>query len=137
MNTFEINGTALRDGWGGADRFWFSLKDYKVRDAAAMAQIDRPDQISQSAYFVSIGYIPYFTVSNEEVMRAYVDTLSNPKLKTALAKIDDNDYVESFWKYYNVYPQLFDGFEGFQHEYALNKAKKWCEENSINYTVNL
>ena len=57
MNTFEINGTALRDGWGGADRFWFSLKDYKLRDAAAMAQIDRPDQISQSAYFVSIGYI--------------------------------------------------------------------------------
>ena len=102
-----------------------------------MAQIDRPDQISQSAYFVSIGYIPYFTVSNEEVMRAYVDTLSNPKLKTALSKIDDNDYVESFWKYYNVYPQLFDGFEDFQHEYALNKAKKWCEENSINYTVNL
>ena len=37
MNTFEINGTALRDGWGGADRFWFSLKDYKVRDAAAMS----------------------------------------------------------------------------------------------------
>ena len=26
MNTFEINGTALRDGWGGADRFWFSQK---------------------------------------------------------------------------------------------------------------
>lgn len=134
MKMFELNSDNLRKGWGGADQYWFSLGDYCVRDAATLSTMDRPDQISQSAYYVSLGYIPYFCVSNEEVMRAYVSSLTNAKLKKALSSIDDNDYVESFWKYFNVYPELSDGWSDFEDEYVLKKAIEWCEENGINYT---
>lgn len=135
MKVFEINKDSLRKGWGGTDQYWFSLKDYKIRDASTLAQMDRPEQISQSAYFVSLGYIPYFVVTNEEIMRAYVNTLKNEKLKAALSKIDDDDYVESFWKYFNVYPQLSDGWQEFEDNYLLEKAESWCKENGIKYVV--
>lgn len=135
MKAFELNEDSLRKGWGGTDQYWFSLKDYKIKDSSSLAQMDRPEQISQSAYFVSLGYIPYFVVTNEEVMRSYVNNLTNKKLKAALSKIDDEDYVESFWKYFNVYPQLSQGWQEFEDNYVLEKAKSWCEENGINYVI--
>ena len=135
MEAFELNRDALRKGWGGVDQYWFSLKDYTVKDVAALAQLEKPEHISQSAYFVSLGYIPYFVVTNEEVMRAYVETLTNEKLKAALSKIDEDDYVESFWKYFNVYPQLSEGWQKFEDSYVLEKAKTWCKENQIEYIV--
>ena len=101
MKPFVLNDDALRKGWGGIGQYWFSLKDYTIKDVAELAHLERPEHISQSAYFVSIGYIPYFVVSDEEVMHSYVDTLTNQKLKAALSKIDEDDYVESFWKYFN------------------------------------
>lgn len=135
MKTFELSKENLRKAWAGADQYWFSLRDYVVKDLSVLLQMDIPSGVSQTTYFVSIGYIPYFVVSNEEVMRAYVATLPNEKLKSALSKIDDDNYVESFWKYFNVYPQLAEGWDKFENDYVLNKAKNWCEENSINYTV--
>lgn len=135
MKPFVLNKDSLRKGWGGADQYWFSLNDYKIRDASTLAQMDRPEQISQSAYFVSLGYIPYFVVTNEEIMRAYVSTLTNKKLKSVLSKLDEDDYVESFWKYFNVYPQLSDGWQEFEDNYLLEKAKSWCEENGIKYVA--
>ncbi len=135
METFHLNKETLRKGWGGVNQYWFSLKDYSVKDVAALAQIEKPEHISQASYFVSLGYIPYFVVSNEEVMRAYVATLDNEKLKNAFSKIESEDYVETFWKYFNVYPQLSNGWEEFEDNYVLEKAEKWCVENNINYTV--
>lgn len=137
MKVFTINEESLRKCWDGADQYWFSLNQYTICDISALADLDKPEQISQSAYFVSLGYIPYFTVTNEEVIRAYVQTLSNKKLKAALSKIDENDYVESFWKYFNVYPQLSDGWEAFEQKYILEKAEKWCKENGIRYEIDL
>lgn len=136
MKPFELNDDALRKGWGGIGQYWFSLKDYTIKDVAELAHLEKPEHISQSAYFVSIGYIPYFVVSDEEVMHSYVDTLTNQKLKAALSKIDEDDYVESFWKYFNVYPQLSEGWQEFEDAYVLKKAQTWCQENAIEYTVN-
>jgi hypothetical protein len=135
MKIFELNSESLRKGWGGADQYWFSLNDYKIRDVSTLAQIDRPEHISQSAYFVSIGYIPYFIVTNEEVIRSYVETFENEKLKSVFSKLDSNNYVESFWKYFNVYPQISEGLDEFEDKYVLNKAINWCKENAINYTI--
>lgn len=135
MNTFELDKDALRKAWGGEDQYWFSLNSYKVKEAHDISQDARGEQISQSAYFVSIGYIPYFTVSNEEVMRAFVESLTNNKLKLALSKIDSENYVESFWKYFNIYPEMSEGYNDFEDSYVLEKAKKWCNENGINYSA--
>lgn len=137
MKEFELNEDSLRKCWGGADQYWFSLNDYKIRDVSSLAQLDRPEQISPSAYFVSLGYIPYCVVTNEEIMRAYVNNMKDTKLKSALSKIDDDNFVESFWKYFNIYPQLSEEWLSFEKDYLLKKAGEWCEENGINYAVNI
>lgn len=137
MKVFTINEETLRKCWGGTDQYWFSLSQYKIIDVSTLAEMDRPEQISQSAYFVSLGYIPYFVVTNREVIQAYVQTLTNEKLKTALSNIDEDDYVESFWKYFNVYPQLSEGWDAFEQKYILEKAEKWCNENGIKYEIAL
>ncbi len=133
MKSFVLDADSLRKGWSGADQFWFSLNDYTIRDILSLSDIETPDDMSQSAYFLSLGYIPYFTVSDEEVMRAYVSGLSNTKLKNAFSKIDNEKYVETFWKYFNIYPELSENWDGFEDEYVLNKAVAWCEQNSIDY----
>lgn len=135
MKSFVLDSDSLRKGWGGTDQFWFSLKDYSIRDILSLSDMDRPDDVSQTAYFLSLGYIPYFVVSNEEIMRAFVSTLTNAKLKNAFSKIDDNKYVESFWKYFNIYPELSENYNSFEDEYVLNKAIAWCEQNSIEYVT--
>lgn len=137
MKVFKINEESLRKCWGGADQYWFSLSQYRICDVSSLAEMDKPEQISQSAYFVSLGYIPYVIVSDREIMQAYVNTLTNEKLKSALSKIGTDDYVETFWKYFNVYPQLSDGWEDFEQKYILDKTEKWCSENGIRYEVAL
>lgn len=135
MKIFELNKDALRKAWSSAEQYWFSLQDYKIKDASTLAEIERPESVSNSAYYVSLGYIPYVTVSNVEVMRAFAQTISNKKLKENLAKISDEEYVEAFWKYLNVYPELSNGYNDFEDTYVLEKAKAWCEENAIEYSL--
>lgn len=135
MNTFEIDPINLRKCWGGTNQFWFSLRDYNVKDIDTLSCLDKPEDVSQSSYLVSIGYIPYFVVTNEEVMRAYVASITNKKLKDALSKIDEENYVESVWKYINVYPELSNGLNDFEDKYILDKAIKWCDENGIKYVI--
>jgi hypothetical protein len=135
MMAFELNQETLRKGWGGVDQYWFSLKNYKICDASSLAQIDVPELFSHSAYFLSLGYIPYFVISNEEVIRAYIDSIKNEKLKAAFNKVDKQNFVETFWKYFNVYPILSEGWQEFEDAYVLRKAEIWCKENGINYVV--
>ncbi len=136
MKVFELSRENLRKAWNGADQYWFSLRDYVVKDTSVLVSFDVPEGVSQTAYFVSLGYIPYFTVSDEEVIRAYLSTLDNEKLKTALSDISREEYVETFWKYFNAYPKrIAEGWDEFENDYVLKKAISWCEENSINYIV--
>lgn len=135
MKELVLSKDILSKGWGGVDQYWFSVKDYTISDISTLAAIDKPDDVSQTEYFLSLGYIPYFAVNNEEVIRAYVDVLDNKKLMAAMKKIDDKDYVESFWKYFNAFPQLAHDWEYFESDYLLKKAIDWCDENGIPYSV--
>lgn len=137
MKVFKLDKSSLRKGWSNNNQYWFSLKDYILVDSSSLADLDNSEHISQSGYFVSLGYIPYFTVSNEELIRAYMPTIKNEKLKQALLKLGNENYVESFWKYVNVYPELSECFNEFESKYLLDKAVKWCVENGIQYTVEL
>lgn len=137
MKTFELNLENLRKGWSSTPQFWFSLNDYKIKNIVDFVDYEQPDDMNKSSYLVSIGYIPYFTVTNEEVIRAFVKSIEDKKLKKALSNIDEKDYVESFWKYFNVYPELADLLCQFEDSFVLDKAKIWCEENNIEYIVKL
>lgn len=135
MNTFELDPINLRKCWGGTNQYWFSLRDYNVKDIDTLSSLDKPDDVSQSTYLVSIGYIPYFVVTNEEMVRAFVESVSNPKIKKALSHIDESNFVDSFWKYVNVYPELSNDLNTFEDKYILDKAIKWCDENGIKYVI--
>lgn len=135
MLTFELDEENLRKAWGGSCEYWFSTKDYSVRDVVELIDYDAVEETSKASYLISLGYIPYFAVSDEEVMYAFVQTLDNEKLKAIFDKTGADDYKEMFWKYYNIYPELSDNFNDFEKSYLLNKAIKWCQGNNINYLV--
>ena len=84
---------------------------------------------------VTLGYIPYVTVNDVEIMRAFIETINNKKLKGVFEKVEDKDYVETFWKYCNIYPEIRDSYGDFEHNFVKNKIVDWCKENGINYKL--
>lgn len=130
-----INEDLLRKCGGGSDEYWFSYKDYSVMNISEFDTDDRPDDMGQTTYFVSMGIIPFVSVSNEEIMRSFVKAKGSAKLNTILDKVTADDFIETFWKYFNAYPELKDGLDEFASEYTLNKVVDWCKENNVNYTV--
>lgn len=135
MKTFAIDEETLQKGWGDEGQYWFSLNDYTVKEHSVFAHYDRPHEMTEEAFMLTLGYIPYFRVKRLELAKAYVETISNQKLKGALSQIENESYIEVFWKYYNAYPEVFAGYEAFQNDYLKNKALQWCADNGIAYEV--
>lgn len=135
MNLFEINEDALRKAWSVEGKYWFSLADNTIEHIANLTQLDMPDMELGYENLKSEGYVPFVSVSNLEVMRAFTQTLSNKKLKEALEKINDDEFVEAFWKYHDIYPELRNAYNDFEDNYVIEKTKKWCEENAIKYSL--
>ena len=46
-----------------------------------------------------------------------------------------NEYIDTFWKYFNAYSSISEGFDEFENKFVIDKVKDWCEANSIEYTV--
>ena len=135
-DVFVLNAEALQKGWGADGQYWFSLKNYRVRNHYEFADNDRPEDVSETQFMLSMGYIPYFRVSRIELAKAYIDAIGSIKLKEKMAAIDDEaEYIETFWKCYNVYPHLSEGYEEFQNNYLIKKAIDWCDENHISYDL--
>lgn len=132
-----INNELLSKCGGGSDEYWFSYKDYSVKNINRFNTDDRPDDIGQTAYFVSIGIIPFVSVSNEEIMRAFVRKKGSKKLNSILNEVESENFIETFWKYFNAYPELKDGLDDFAQDYILDKVQFWCTENNVNYTLDL
>ena len=135
MKTFVLDSESLKKGWGAEDQYWFSITAFNVIDISESAHIDRPSDISETEFMFSLGYIPYFRVNRLELAKAFTETIENKKLKASMDKIEDKQYIETFWKYYNVYPETFEKYEQFQNDYLLKKAERWCTENGIEYVV--
>ena len=81
------------------------------------------------------GFIPFLTISNEDVIRAYIKFLDNKKVSAVLEKLSGNEYIDTFWKYFNAYSSISEGFDEFENKFVIDKVKDWCEANSIEYTV--
>ncbi len=136
MKKFILDEEALKKGWGDDSQYWFSLTTYTIKNHYDFADNERPDNMSETEFMLSMKCIPYFRVSRIELAKAYIEAVASDKLKAKLNVIDDDkDYIEAFWKYFNAYPHLSEGYEEFQNNYLIKKAINWCDENSINFEV--
>lgn len=135
MSVFEINDDVLKKVWDSSGEQLYSVSGGKLFNAREFSDNDRPDNISQTQYFLQMGYIPFVNITNDEALRAYKNTLRNDKIKAALDSVDDDKFNDTFWKYFNLYPDLLDDFNKFENEYVLSKVESWCRENGIEYSV--
>lgn len=132
-----IDDELLQKCGSGSSEYWFSYGDYTIKSISEIMELDKPDDIGQTAYFVSLGLIPFVSVSNEEVMRAFVKHKGSEKLNAILQKVHSDDFIETFWKYFNVYPELKEGLTEFGDEFIVEKVCEWCKENNVDYEVRL
>ena len=102
-----LDEMTLRFVWGSSGEYWYSRIDSQIHSSAELECADTEDLMAN-------GFIPFLTISNEEVIRAYIDT---------------------FWKYFNAYSSISEGFDEFENKFVIDKVKDWCEANSIEYTV--
>ncbi len=125
-----IDEKTLRFVWGGSGEYWYSRVDCQVHSSAELECGDTEDLMTN-------GFIPFLTISNEEVIRAYIRFLDNKKVSAVLDKLSGNEYIDTFWKYFNAYSSISEGFDEFENKFVLEKLKDWCNQNGIEYTVNL
>ena len=118
----------LRFAWSSTSEYWFSRTNYSI-----VKYNDLPTD--DHTRLIELGYIPFVTISNEEVIRAYIKSLNNPKLSSKFDAISSVDFVETFWKYFNAYKDVSDGFAEFEKKYVLDKVVSWCEENAVSYSM--
>ena len=125
-----IDEKTLRYVWGGSGEYWYSRVDSQVHSSAELDCADTEDLMTN-------GFIPFLTISNEEVIRAYIKFLDNKKVSAVLDKLTGNEYIDTFWKYFNAYSSISEGFDEFENKFVIEKLEDWCDQNGIEYTVNL
>ena len=130
-----INDELLRKCGSGLSEYWFSYKNYNILSISELKDMEKPDDMGQTEFYVSMGIIPFVSVSNEEIMRAFVKMKGSAKLNAVLQKVHSEDFIETFWKYFNAYPELKEGLDEFANDFIINKVSEWCEENNINYKI--
>lgn len=118
----------LRYAWGSTTEYWFSRTDYSIHK-----NTDLPCE--DYTKLVELGFVPFITISNEEVIRAYINSLNNPKVSSKFDGLSSYDCVEVFWKYFNAYKDISDGFDSFENEYVMKKVTDWCDENGVEYKI--
>lgn len=123
-----IGEARLRFVWGSSGEYWYSRIDSQIHSSAELECADTEDLMAN-------GFIPFLTISNEEVIRAYIKFLDNKKVSAVLEKLSGNEYIDTFWKYFNAYSSISEGFDEFENKFVIDKVKDWCEANSIEYTV--
>ncbi|MDE5605588.1 MAG: hypothetical protein K2I73_08405 [Eubacterium sp.] len=128
-----INSDLLSKCGSGSSEYWFSYKDYTVKNIQDLDTGAKPDDMGQTTYFVSIGLIPFVTIGHEEIIRAFINERGSGKLQSILDKMDGEELIETFWKYVNAYSELQEGVNEFVSQYTHKKVTEWCNENSINY----
>ena len=130
-----INDELLRKCGSGSSEYWFSYRNYNILSISELRDMEKPADMGQTEFYVSMGIIPFVSVSNEEIMRAFVKMKGSAKLNAVLQKVHSEDFIETFWKYFNAYTELKEGLDEFANDFIINKVSEWCEENNINYKI--
>ena len=112
-----LDEKTLRFVWGGSGEYWYSRVDSQVHSSVELECDDTEDLMTN------------------EVIRAYIKFLDNKKVGAVLEKLTGNEYIDTFWKYFNAYSSISEGFDEFENKFVLEKAEEWCKSNSIEYSV--
>ena len=123
-----LDEMTLRFVWGSSGEYWYSRIDSQIHSSAELECADTEDLMAN-------GFIPFLTISNEEVIRAYIKFLDHKKVSAVLEKLSGNEDIDTFWKDFNAYSSISEGFDEFENKFVIDKVKDWCEANSIEYTV--
>lgn len=116
----------------GSSEYWFSTKNCTVESLSDIAASVKDDE-EKEEYYRSLGYIPFLSISNEEIMRSFVNAKCSSKLSNELHQLKGEEFIETFWKYHSAYPEFKEGFEEFQNEYTTVRICRWCNDNDIDY----
>ena len=80
--------------------------------------------------------IVFPSVTRAEAQKAYIKSLNNKKLNYIFKDLDDNDYWNTFWKYFDDGGEKLNDFNSFEEYYRMQTIIDWCEENNIPYWIN-
>lgn len=133
----EITDEVLRKCGGGSSEYWFSYRDYSIKNISDFNAEDKPENMGQIEYYVSLGIIPFIHIGNEEMLRAFVRERGSEKLNSKLSSVRSELFMDQFWKYYNAYPEQMTGIDEFAQSYIAKKLCDWCEENNISYELKI
>ncbi|MGN0532802.1 MAG: hypothetical protein ACI4IK_00415 [Eubacterium sp.] len=125
-----VDSHVLRCAWGASSEYWFSRMDYSIYNACDLPSDD-------AAKLFEAGFIPFVRLSNEEVIRAYVESLPNKKITAAFEKLEGVEYVETFWKYFKAYSEVAQGFDAFENKYVIDKLTEWCRDNAVDFKLEI
>lgn len=81
-------------------------------------------------------YIVFPAIERVDAQRAYVSSLNNKRLNNAFGNLDDNEFFDKFWNYFDDGGQKLRDFEMFEEYYRIKRIVEWCEENAIPYYLN-
>ena len=73
------------------------------------------------------------SVTRLEAQKAYVKRLDNKQLDRIFSDLNDEEYRNTFWNYFDDGGEKLLAFERFEKRYRLRKITEWCDENNIPY----
>ena len=76
---------------------------------------------------------PY--VTRMEAQREYIKSLDDNRINDIFKGLDEKEYWDTFWQYFDDSGEKFTEFNKFEKRYRINKIIKWCEENNIPYYI--
>ena len=75
---------------------YFTLEERLNMVKVALKDIPNVEVIETDKLIVMAnGFIPFLTISNEEVIRAYIKFLDNKKVSAVLEKLSGNEYIDN------------------------------------------
>lgn len=80
-------------------------------------------------------FIAFPVVTRMMSMKAYVENLSNRKLKNSFADLTDEEFWNLFWGTFDDGGDILCDFECFENNHALRIITEWCDENNIPYYI--
>ena len=128
----KINSELKHKCGYGSSEYWFSFKTFTVESLSDLSADVSGDE-EKEEYYRSLGLIPFLSISNEEIMRSFVNAKCSAKITNELHQIKGEEFIEAFWKYYNAFSEFKEGFESFLMEYATVRICRWCDNNGIDY----
>lgn len=135
MGILQITPDILKKVWDSSGEHMYCLNSGKICDSYEFSDIEKPDSITQTQYLYCLGYIPFVSVTNDEVLRAYAKTIDNKKVKEVMEHCSESDYTDVLWKYFNNYPDMLEDYKKFEDDYVLEKIENWCKSNSVEYEI--